>query len=187
MTRPDEPKQHVIHLDSGQTISGPNEDAVKAYAAASNAGYQRELERKKRWPGGPSENMAALAERFPTLQGAPGTRPWDAMQLLKWLCGPAPGEGALQAGVFCLSVWSSRTQWGDEALSAGYIKSPAKVSAAEERKLSPDDRAMRKDEQFWFERRTAQLNHFNVIDAWSTWDHEHQTAALSWLEVPFWP
>ncbi len=54
--------------------------------------------------------MTRLAKMFPTLREADGVEPWDAMRLLEWLCGPAPGTGARWAGLFVLGVARSRLE-----------------------------------------------------------------------------
>jgi hypothetical protein len=52
------------------------------------------------------ERMSELAERFPTLRGKPGVRPWNQTVFGEWLKGPGPGSGSTHAGLFVLAVWN---------------------------------------------------------------------------------
>lgn len=60
----------------------------------------------------PGLRMSALAERFHTLEGRPGVRPWDPVELERsaredgWA-----GSGARHATAFVLSVWNPRADW----------------------------------------------------------------------------
>lgn len=58
-----------------------------------------------------NEQIESLAESFPTLQGRPGTQPWDAEELDAWAVGPAPGHGARSAARFVLTVWNEAGEW----------------------------------------------------------------------------
>jgi hypothetical protein len=53
--------------------------------------------------------IAALAETFPTLQGAP-LRPWDARAFEKWAF-EQHGSGLRHAAQFVLAVWSVNEPW----------------------------------------------------------------------------
>lgn len=57
------------------------------------------------------ERMAALAEAFPALEGAPGVRPWDAVELDRWAAGPVPSGGAVLAAQFVLQVYNWTACW----------------------------------------------------------------------------
>lgn len=61
--------------------------------------------------GSTAERMTALASRFPSLQRAPGVRPFDPERLDAWAAGPAPSSGAVHAARFVLSVFNARAEW----------------------------------------------------------------------------
>lgn len=50
------------------------------------------------------EKISALAQTFPALRGAPGTRPFDEDRLQEWM-GVCSG-GERRAAAFILSVWN---------------------------------------------------------------------------------
>lgn len=53
--------------------------------------------------------MEALCALFPTLQGVPGTAPWDQHAFARWASGPAATSGSVQAAAFVLAVWNGCT------------------------------------------------------------------------------
>lgn len=56
------------------------------------------------------ERMSKLAERFPSLRGAMGVRPWRAAHLALWATsGRSHGEAV--AARFVLHVWNGDTEW----------------------------------------------------------------------------
>lgn len=55
--------------------------------------------------------MSDLAAGFPTLERAPGVRPFDPEALDAWAAGPVPGAGALHAARFMLTLWNNRVAW----------------------------------------------------------------------------
>src|SRR5688572_31267540 len=60
----------------------------------------------------------ACAEPSPTLRGVPGTDPWNAMQLLEWLCtSGGVTTGSRHAARFVLQVWNPSTDWGALAMA----------------------------------------------------------------------
>ena len=69
----------------------------------------------------------------------------------------AASHGEALAVKFVLSVWNSSTDW-------------EKV-AREEKLIKPDERFSR----------------FDLFEAMSVWDQEHVSAALAWIELPFFP
>lgn len=52
------------------------------------------------------EQMSQLCESFPTLCGAPGTRPWNQYKFARWSGGPARTSGSEMASAFVLGVWN---------------------------------------------------------------------------------
>jgi hypothetical protein len=69
----------------------------------------------------PHVPLEQLVQSFPTLRSAPGASSWYPEDFLVWLCGPAPGSGALHAGRFILEVASRThgTDWARVARSEG--------------------------------------------------------------------
>ena len=63
------------------------------------------------WNSGERNDMAALAESFPTLRGRPGVRPWDPARFDAWASGPAPSSGAFHAATFVLAVYNNEAPW----------------------------------------------------------------------------
>ncbi len=91
---------------SGREWTGPAALVEKVRSEISAA-----EERRARWPKDVNAAMSQLAHSFPSLKGQPGTEPWNSLEFLHWLCGPAPGSGAVHAGRFVLGVWSPSTDW----------------------------------------------------------------------------
>ena len=61
--------------------------------------------------------LAALAARFPSLEGSPGVRPFDAEALDAWAAGEPRGAGRY-AAQFVLSVWNPQVEWACGRFSA---------------------------------------------------------------------
>ncbi|MDD9940779.1 MAG: hypothetical protein OXU20_06935 [Myxococcales bacterium] len=113
----------------------------------------------ERWGSGddPAARMGRLCASFPSLRGVPGSDPWDAMQLLTWVCSSgAVTTGGRLAAQFVLQVWNPTTDWGAQA----------------RRILEIED---------------AELRPFNVVVALARWDDDHERAFRRWAELPFWP
>ena len=58
-----------------------------------------------------STRMEELAKGFPSLQGRPGLRPWDADKLHGWANSHGASNGALSSARFLLSVWNPVRNW----------------------------------------------------------------------------
>lgn len=56
------------------------------------------------------ERMSEIAERFPSLRGRPGVRPWDAITLARWIVSGV-SHGEQLAGRFMLGVWNGGDEW----------------------------------------------------------------------------
>jgi len=71
---------------------------------------------------GNRQNMAWLCRQFPTLRGAPGAEPFDAIKLHAWARGGAGTSGNRHAVRFVLQVWDSAERWalGDFNLVAAF-------------------------------------------------------------------
>ena len=109
-----------------------------------------------------TEAMSKLCNLFPTLEGAPGTLPWDSMTLLRWLLTDgAVTAGSYHAGKFVLQVWNSRADYQQGARD------------------SIDKGGLSMEE--------AVFTPFNIVDALATWDDAHTRAFLTWANTPFWP
>lgn len=103
-------------LAGGQIVAGKiPQAAIDEVVAQFRRDQERELWRREFWGDAGPESMTRLCGLFPSLRGVPGTRPWNAIELLEWLCGPAPGSGAHWAGLFVLGVWNPGTDWREEA------------------------------------------------------------------------
>ena len=71
---------------------------------------------------GNRHNMAWLCRQFPTLRGAPGAEPFDAIALHAWARGGAGTSGNRHAVRFVLQVWDHGERWalGDFNLVAAF-------------------------------------------------------------------
>ena len=58
-----------------------------------------------------TEQMEWLCEQFPSLRGAPGTTPWDALEFQDYFHGPAGTGGSRHAARFALNVWNNTEEW----------------------------------------------------------------------------
>jgi hypothetical protein len=58
----------------------------------------------------PRVRLARLAAKFPTLQGAPGTSPFDAEDLDKWAARGGTGTGSQHAARFVLAVYNANVK-----------------------------------------------------------------------------
>jgi hypothetical protein len=56
------------------------------------------------------EAIESLAETFPSLRGAPGVSPWDALALNLWACRGA-SHGEKVTAQFILTVWNQHEAW----------------------------------------------------------------------------
>lgn len=56
--------------------------------------------------------LSALAEAFPALTGAPGTRPFQPTILSAWAAAPDRTEAERDSAAFVLQVFDSRQEWG---------------------------------------------------------------------------
>lgn len=148
----------------GARVSG-DEHAVKSAIAEMEAAAKRSALRRERWgPDLGPHAMEILAASFPSLVGVPGTSPWDATMLLRWLCtSGAPTGGSRQAARFVLGVWNSHSDWSELAEEEGFL----------DREKQPE--------------LTRLLQSFSVFDALNIWDRQHHNAFLRWAESPFFP
>lgn len=159
--------------------------------------------------------MTRLAKLFPSLrEGVPGVDPWDAIELLDWLCGPAPTSGSTQAALFVLGAWNDH-DWIEVAKAElperqcsscnglGRLDrenySPVKERAPGvyvQTKYDDDDNPREVEVE------TVSCRHcdgkgryqpspgsgrFNLFRAMSVWDRPHREAFLTWARFPFWP
>jgi hypothetical protein len=106
--------------------------------------------------------MTRLCRSFPTLRGVPGADPWNAMQLLEWLCtSGGVTTGSKHAARFVLQVWNPSTDWGALAMTP-----PAEEGLG---------------------LKGVELAPFNAVEALAVWDSDHGRAFREWCELPFWP
>lgn len=101
----------------GGTLTGD-----EAHVRRAVAEMEKERELRARWPEDGYEAMVALAKRFPSMRGVPGTDPFEVGALVRWLNGPAPTSGSRHAAMFLLHVWNAETDWREFGLKvkAGY-------------------------------------------------------------------
>lgn len=104
----------------------------------------------------PDVSLEQLVQSFPTLRDAPGSTTWWPEDFLVWLCGPAPGSGALYAGRLVLEV-ASRTRGTDWA----------KVARAE---------GLKGYEEV--------VKPFVLHQALGVWDRGHVAALAEWMGAP---
>ena len=141
---------------NGGTLTG-DAATLNGVAGELELARARSAATAERWGTEPEERMRRLCASFPTLRGAPGTDPWDALRLVEWLCtSGAVTTGSRFAGQFVLQVWNPTTDWGAQAkVSLGLTE--------------------------------VALPPFNVVLALAHWDDDHEGAFRAWAELPFWP
>src|SRR6266496_4750317 len=170
-----------------------------------------EAKRRELWEEIGPESMTRLARMFPSLSTASGVEPWDAIQLLEWLCGPAPTSGSTWAALFCLGVWHD-LDWSEAAKEdlpprqcptcTGLGRVGRKDGESVRKGDAPgtyvrpryddDDNVVSVDEVATEPCRRCEgkgeyqpsLEHgrFNVFRALSLWDREHAAAFRVWTE-----
>jgi hypothetical protein len=146
-----------------QQVTGPDEERVRRFVDSL---VSQRIGRTA-WPADPREAMSVLAGLFPTMRRhdgtwVPGTKPWEALELVDWLnTSGEPTSGSRHAALFLLSVWN-RDDW--------------QVHGLKVRKL---------DAKAW--KGNRRIGRFDFSDAWASWDQKHRQAALAWLANPFWP
>ena len=57
------------------------------------------------------QKIEQLVQSFPSLRGALGTQPWDALEFDAWACDSGLSHGTLCAARFVLSVWDPGAKW----------------------------------------------------------------------------
>lgn len=83
---------------------------------------------------------------------------FDAEKFVRWAMDNCHSHGETIAVRFILSVWNSGTDWAKAAKEWGYKPRECK----------------------WLKR-------FDLFEALTTFDLEHQAALAAWVEAPFWP
>jgi hypothetical protein len=161
--------------------------------------------------------MTRLARMFPLLRMAEGIEPWDATQLLKWLCSsPAVTSGSFYAALFVLGVWNSGVDWGEAAKElplrrCDICKGLGRIDeeGGEAVQLGPEPETYvrskygERDEYLGDVQvatrkclgcdgrgkviPTLNRGRFDVFRAMSVWDLEHRSAFETWIKHPFWP
>lgn len=137
------------------------EDCQDALIAAERS-RRKQAARPRIWNRDLRVAMSELAQMFPTLQGVPGTNPWEVETFLRWMNGPAPTSGSFAAGMFLLGVWNPKTDWNEEGLQKRFNR-----ILGGKRKLIPGK--------------------FDMFRAVGCWDEEHFKAFMTWIQNPFWP
>lgn len=102
-------------------------------------------------------SILGLAVLFPSLRRAPGMRPWNVDKFLHWAASGVLSHGEVLAAKFVLAVWNPSTDWEGIAREKGLLED---------------------DEHF---------TRFDLFEAMNVWDQEHRSAALTWIERPFFP
>lgn len=149
----------------GREIEGEPDVVETAIDELEQARTKRAAVDKLWGNGGSAERMSRLCETLPTLRGVPGTRPWDAMALLRWLCtSGAVTSGSGHAARFVLQVWCADQDW-------------AALATAPE---SEQGLGLRADEM-------RAIEPFNPVAALAVWDWSHSAAFVMWCQLPFWP
>jgi hypothetical protein len=146
----------------GRTITGPDEATIDEVIRQLEQQETREARRRELWSDDSRVAMSRLCNRFPTLVGVPGTDPWDAGELLRWLfTSGAPTSGSVHAAKFVLQVWNASQDW------EAFVRLPLEKGG-----LGIEG---------------ATLSPFNVVSALGVWDEAHAAGLRAWLELPFWP
>jgi hypothetical protein len=92
----------------------------------------------ERWGEDTAQAMTRLCRAFPTLRGAPGSEPWDALPFLHWLCTSAAVTPACYDVVDCASVLAGAPA-GDRALSGPVGQSACRRAEARRGLALPRD------------------------------------------------
>jgi hypothetical protein len=102
--------------DQKFVVSAENDEIANEAIEEFKASMEREQRRRERWPGSGPQQMAALAQLFPTMRGVPGTDPWNVERLIAWLNTGAPTSGSWHAAMFLLGVWNPHTKWNQQGV-----------------------------------------------------------------------
>lgn len=147
----------IVTNEHGETEYAGHPDAIAEAKEATSRAWAREERRRELWGEIGPGAMTRLARLFPSLRYADGIEPWDSLTLLRWGLS-GKSHGEALAAKFVLSVWNSTTDWEEIARDHEIITEP--------------------DRHF---------SRFDIYEAMGVWDHEHVTAMLAWLQLPFWP
>jgi hypothetical protein len=104
--------QRTLDGPDGVIVAEGPEGLLDEFAAS----LEREKKRRARWPQDYRLAMTQLAKLFPTMQGVPGTDPWNVERLIAWLNTGAPTSGSWHAAMFLLGVWNPHTKWNQEGV-----------------------------------------------------------------------
>lgn len=141
----------------GSIVTGPDKEHVDKVLADLERQRARAAARTLRWGTDNLEQMRRLCDAFPTLRGKPGTDPFDAEVLLRWLLDTGgPTAGSSCAARFVLQVWDYGQDWRAFAKQLGI-------------------------------RHWRAFQPFNPVEALARWDAEHAQAFLAYCELPFHP
>ncbi len=141
----------------GEIIYAEDDQAAEKFRAELERSRLAAERRRALWGEGGADSMARLCRLFPSLARVAGADPWDADAMLRFAC-EAHSHGEQLAARFVLSVWNCNLDWNREAHKQEILVLPE-----------------------------THLKRFDIFEALGTWDHEHRSAALAWLNDPFWP
>ena len=208
----DDTKAEVSVRHGDQIFTGPR-DLIAKHIADLKKQKQRDQKRDEIFPGSHREKMTALCNRFPSLRGAEGVKPWDATALALWVVSHGHSSSVIHSARFVLNVWNSHSDWpgmmrDEVSLSAAPGEHPKdrqmweglQVLLREARKaLEADARYGAKEHGETYRAPTQEqirervwgyfdaLKPFNVCDAMATWDDAHREAFVLWAKNPFFP
>lgn len=195
--------QLKIPLEDGDVLVGTDPEILKEAAQQINAQRRRERETERFFPGTDQQKIAALCQKFPTLNqdvAFRGIDPWNVDKFLLWAVGGAHCSGEVYAIRFVLSVWNPSTNWIElleRELDRERPEDPrGRVLWDGLQRLRKKARDCLKDNEQphsaadvercvrdWFQ----VVGPFSVTNAFGTWDDQHRGAFLTWCNHPFWP
>jgi len=112
-----EPSKKVLIDGRFNDLTRLDPEAVHAEAVREiTTSIERQRRQRDRWPENLNHAMSELARLFPTMQGVPGTDPWDVHKLMGWMNTGAPTTGSWHAAMFLLGVWNPHTKWNQEGV-----------------------------------------------------------------------
>lgn len=148
------------------------------------------------WATDGRQAMSQLASLFPTLATAPGLKPWNPCQFVRWAAMHGHCSGSAHAVRFLLSVWNAAADWrqllkeadaseGDPLMlqTLQEVRKAAAANLTEMLQRKPTPAQVNKAVDEWLEL----FGPFNLADAVAVWDRKHRAAVSAWITNPFWP
>jgi hypothetical protein len=110
-----------------EVLFAEDEQALEAFRADAERERAREARRGDLWGRSSLASMTRLCHAFPSLRGAAGVDPWDAVELLRWACS-GKSHGEVLAARFVLGVWNTGADWNEIAHEEGILSGEARFA-----------------------------------------------------------